>query len=148
MRSFAASYPLTVQQLMHELEGTLKNDISKVQQVVALLEDNNDQQSAIVQQAVAQLPEKTFLNAVVIRVSWAHHVILLDKVKSIGQRFWYILNTLGHGNSRNVLAMQIESGLFERQIAAKKTTNFTRTLPCSVVSLSPGFLRRGLRIKK
>ncbi len=36
---------------------------------------------------------------------------------------------LEHGISRNILAMQVESGLFERQIVAKKITNFTRTLP-------------------
>ncbi|GAA0879287.1 hypothetical protein GCM10009119_22550 [Algoriphagus jejuensis] len=33
------------------------------------------------------------------------------------------------GIGRNVLAMQIDSGLFERQVTAKKITNFSRTLP-------------------
>ena len=40
-----------------------------------------------------------------------------------------MLYALEHGISRNVLAMQIESGLFERQIRAKKINNFERTLP-------------------
>lgn len=40
-----------------------------------------------------------------------------------------MLNTIEHGNSHNVLAMQIESSLFERQVAAKKITNFSKTLP-------------------
>ena len=40
-----------------------------------------------------------------------------------------MLNTLEHGNSRNILGMQIESGLFERQIKAKKINNFHRILP-------------------
>jgi predicted nuclease of restriction endonuclease-like (RecB) superfamily len=40
-----------------------------------------------------------------------------------------MLNSLEHGNSRNVLAMQIESGLFERQIATNKINNFKNTLP-------------------
>jgi len=53
----------------------------------------------------------------------------MDKVPHTGKKFWYMLNTIEHGNSRNVLAMQIESGLFERQITAKKISNFSRTLP-------------------
>lgn len=40
-----------------------------------------------------------------------------------------MLHTLEQGVSRNVLAMQIESGLFERQVKAKKINNFERTLP-------------------
>ncbi len=40
-----------------------------------------------------------------------------------------VLTTLEHGNSKNVLRMQIESGLFERQIQQKKINNFPATLP-------------------
>lgn len=40
-----------------------------------------------------------------------------------------MLNTIENGNSRNILAIQIESGLFERQISSKKVNNFERTLP-------------------
>lgn len=141
MKSFAASYPESVLRLMNELEAALKNDISKVQQVVALLETAGNQSIAITQHPVAQLQEEVFLNSVTSRVSWSHHVILFNKVKSIGQRFWYMLNTLEHGNSRNVLAMQIESGLFERQIASKKTTNFSRTLPGPQTDLAQYLLK-------
>ncbi|MDB5014212.1 MAG: putative nuclease of restriction endonuclease-like (RecB) superfamily, family, partial [Daejeonella sp.] len=128
MRSFAASYPIEVIDLILNLELKLKENVSEVQQAVALLEASA-QEPVIVQQAVAQLQEQTFLKAIICKLSWSHHVILLDKVKSLGQRFWYMLNSLEHGNSRNALAMQIESGLFHRQISAKKTTNFLKTLP-------------------
>ena len=40
-----------------------------------------------------------------------------------------MLHILEHGISRNVLGLQIESGLFERQVKAKKINNFERTLP-------------------
>lgn len=53
----------------------------------------------------------------------------MDKEPHLGKRFWYMLNSIEHGNSRNILAMQIESNLFERQITAKKINNFERTLP-------------------
>ncbi len=53
----------------------------------------------------------------------------MDKEVHLGKRFWYMLNSLEHGNSRNVLGMQIESGLYDRQVSNKKTTNFIYTLP-------------------
>jgi predicted nuclease of restriction endonuclease-like (RecB) superfamily len=40
-----------------------------------------------------------------------------------------MLNTLEHGISKNILLMQIEAGLFERQIALEKISNFKATLP-------------------
>ncbi len=48
------------------------------------------------------------------KIRWSHHMVLMDKEPHLGKRFSYMLNSLEHGNSRNILAMQIESGLFER----------------------------------
>ncbi len=56
---------------------------------------------AIVQQAVAQLP-------------WSHIVTLLDKLKEPGARNWYAAQSLEHGWSRNVLAMQIDTHAYSR----------------------------------
>ena len=70
--------------------------------------------AAIVQQAAAQLP-------------WFHLCILLDKVKTPSEREWYVSKALEHGWSRNILAIQIESRLHQRQGAAQ--TNFDRHLP-------------------
>jgi predicted nuclease of restriction endonuclease-like (RecB) superfamily len=129
MRSFAEAYPVPLLEKMNGLTMSFRDSTIKVQQGVALLEDVERALDEIVQQPVAQLDENTFLVSVVSKVSWSHHVILLDKVPNIGQRYWYMLNTLEHGNSRNVLAMQIQSDLFARQITSKKTNNFQRTLP-------------------
>jgi predicted nuclease of restriction endonuclease-like (RecB) superfamily len=68
----------------------------------------------IVQQVAAQLP-------------WGHHMKLLDAVKDPDERFWYIRQAGEYGWSRNVLAHQIETGLYRRQ--GKALTNFARTLP-------------------
>ena len=75
----------------------------------------------IVQQAVAQLP-------------WGHNVILLDKVGTPEARRWYALKAIEHGWSRNVLVMQIESGLMERSGTA--VTNFPATLPAAQSDLA------------
>jgi predicted nuclease of restriction endonuclease-like (RecB) superfamily len=62
-------------------------------------------------------------------IPWWHNVILMEKVKDKDERFWYAQQTIENGWSRNVLVMQIESGLYKRQITTTKSTNFKNTLP-------------------
>lgn len=129
MLHFAKCYSISVIRKMIELEATFKQQTAIMQQLVAQLEVAYNQTDANVQQPAAHLEESIFLQSILARISWSHHLILIDKEPSIGKRFWYMLNTIENGNSRNVLAMQIESGLFERQIASKKVNNFKSTLP-------------------
>ncbi len=58
---------------------------------------------------------------------WGHNILVLQKLKSEADRLWYARACLEHGWSRNVLAMQIESRLHERQ--GRAVTNFAATLP-------------------
>jgi predicted nuclease of restriction endonuclease-like (RecB) superfamily len=129
MKQFAETFPVPVLQLFVQLEKDIRDKGIIAQQLVAQFQSIEDQHIKLVQQPVALIEESLFMQSVLARLSWSHHVILMDKVPHLGQRFWYMLNTIEHGNSRNVLAMQIESGLFDRQIKAKKITNFFRTLP-------------------
>jgi predicted nuclease of restriction endonuclease-like (RecB) superfamily len=78
----------------------------------ALAENYSDEQ--FVQQLVAQIP-------------WGHNVRILDKVKDAKEREFYIQKTIENGWSRNILVLQIENKLYERQ--GKAVTNFQNTLP-------------------
>jgi predicted nuclease of restriction endonuclease-like (RecB) superfamily len=129
MRTFAKFYSIELIGKMIEIEAKFKQQTPIVQQLVAQLDDAQNMSYDDVQHPAAQLAELKFLQSIIARISWSHHLILIDKMPSIGKRFWYMLNTIEHGISRNVLAMQIESGLYERQIASKKVNNFERTLP-------------------
>jgi predicted nuclease of restriction endonuclease-like (RecB) superfamily len=40
-----------------------------------------------------------------------------------------MLNTLNHGISKNILLMQVEANLYQRQMEQKKISNFSTTLP-------------------
>ncbi len=42
-------------------------------------------------------------------IPWFHHVVLMEKVKDLSTRLWYIEQTLVNGWSRNILSMQIET---------------------------------------
>lgn len=88
-----------------------------------------NQHNSFVQQVVAQTNEPVFLESVLSKISWSHHIILMDKEAHLGKRIWYMHHSIEHGISRNILAMHIESGLFERQVESKKITNFKQTLP-------------------
>lgn len=72
-------------------------------------------------------PEEQFVHQAGAQIPWKHNCILLEKVKDPAERLWYIQQTVENGWSRNVLVLQIESGLFQRQGGA--ITNFDRTLP-------------------
>lgn len=72
-------------------------------------------------------PDFEFVQQLLHQLPWGHHTILIDKLKLADERRWYAANALEHSWSRNVLVMQIESGLRERQ--GQALTNFDQCLP-------------------
>jgi predicted nuclease of restriction endonuclease-like (RecB) superfamily len=81
---------------------------------------------SIVQQVVGQIP-------------WGHNVRLLDLVKDREERLWYVRAAIQNGWSRNVLVLQIESGLYRRQ--GKAITNFQATLPAPQSDLAQQLIK-------
>jgi predicted nuclease of restriction endonuclease-like (RecB) superfamily len=75
-----------------------------------------------VPQAAAQLDA-----SILWTIPWFHHVILLEKVKDLPIRQWYMQRTLTNGWSRNVLLLMIKSEAHLRE--GKAVTNFERLLP-------------------
>lgn len=69
---------------------------------------------AIVQRTVAQLP-------------WRSNLALIEKLADPDERLWYARHTAENGWSREILELQIESGLHKRQ--GKAVNNFALTLP-------------------
>ncbi len=62
------------------------------------------------------------------RITWYHHMALMDRVKDKKQYIWYLEKTVENGWTRDILVMQINSGLFERQ-SVLKVQNFAGRLP-------------------
>ncbi len=60
-------------------------------------------------------------------IPWRHHVLIIQKSKSIEEAVFYINKTIENNWSRAVLEYQIETNLYERQ--GKAVTNFQNTLP-------------------
>ncbi len=76
---------------------------------------------SIVQQLAAQLP-------------WFHHVLLMEKIKHLPTRVWYMQQTILNGWSRNTLSLQIAACAHERH--GRAVTNFADRLPPSQSDLA------------
>ena len=72
-------------------------------------------------------PDAEFVQEVLAQLPWYHQLALLDKLDSSETRRWYATKAIEHNWSRNVLVMQIETRLLERNGAA--VTNFDTSLP-------------------
>ena len=72
-------------------------------------------------------PDEAFVQQVAAQIPWFHNCVIMDKLKYLVKREWYIRQTIQNGWSRNVLVHQIESGLLDRQ--GNSVTNLERTLP-------------------
>ncbi len=90
-------------------------------------------------QFAAAWPEPEIWQEALAKLSWYHHLTLLEKLKTAETRLWYAKATLEHGWSRNVLVHQIVFRALERQGAAQ--TNFTRTLPAPQSDLAHNLLK-------
>jgi predicted nuclease of restriction endonuclease-like (RecB) superfamily len=70
----------------------------------------------IVQRALHNLP-------------WRHNIVLMEKVKKDAERIWYAAKTMENGWSRDILVHQIGTGLYQREVKARKISNFSGRLP-------------------
>ena len=82
----------------------------------------------LVQMASAQIP-------------WSHNMLIFDKIKDDTKRIWYMNETLKNGWSYNVLAFQIKSELYERQVLGDKPNNFNEVLPISQSELANDMMK-------
>lgn len=62
------------------------------------------------------------------QIPWSHNILILDKIKEDEQRTWYMEQTAVNGWSYDVLAFQIKSNLYSRQVLGDKPNNFEKVL--------------------
>ena len=135
--------------LMVQFFNTYPDTLELGQPSVAQIASEHPPRS-IGQRAVAQLPAPTpmapqaaaqlhTIQQAVLAMSWAHNVILIQKLKDLPTRLWYASQTLEQGWSRDTLILQIKNRAHERQGAA--ITNFTTTLPSIHASLAQSLLK-------
>jgi len=99
-----------------------------LQQAVAKL--SKGQNAEKVPQTVAQLQQKEVLEKLhqtVTRIPWGHNILLMEKLKDMSSRLWYMQKTIENGWSRNILTLMIDGNAHQRE--GKAVTNFDLCLP-------------------
>lgn len=72
--------------------------------------------------------EEQELVQLVAQLPWKHNIILMQKVKDIHIRKWYINRCLEEGWSASILVYQVDTSLYKRQETSIKHNNFELTL--------------------
>jgi predicted nuclease of restriction endonuclease-like (RecB) superfamily len=133
-----------------KLSKDLRNDLPEVKgfsernlKLMAQFYREYPELSAIGQQAVAQLgtgeeiqlekevtalvqPAPEWLG-LVYRVSWTHNILLIQKLKDLSLRRWYLEQSIANGWGRDTLAAMIKNKTHERQ--GRAVSNFKAQLP-------------------
>lgn len=142
MCQFAKTYPLKALQYLIETDAKLiassvkkmadevcyLNDVRFTQEPLAQIQKIDKTISAMLQTSIDDI-EKDFVCSPISKINWTSHVILLDSSLPLGNKYWYMKQSVENGWSSNVLKIQIETNLFKRQIETQKVNNFTKTLP-------------------
>ncbi len=74
-------------------------------------------------------PDYEIVQRTVAQIPWRSNISLLDKLKDQDSRLWYAGKLIENGWSKNVLELQIESGLINR--SGNSVNNFPAVLPPS-----------------
>ncbi len=107
---FLAQMALDLQVEFPEMKGFSKRNLELMRQWYSFWEGA----SPIAKQLATQIP-------------WWHNVVLISKIKSTEEAFFYLQKTIENNWSRSVLTHQIEGKLFSRE--GKAVSNFALTLP-------------------
>ncbi len=84
-------------------------------------------ESVIRPRAVAQTSPVASLQQLAMRISWAHNILLIQTVKDLQTRLWYMQQVIEQGWSRDTLGQMIKTSAHKRQ--GEAVTNFEKRLP-------------------
>ncbi|WP_368106053.1 YhcG family protein [Bacteroides xylanisolvens] len=128
------------QELTAQIQSTDSQLLEFTQEPLAQIQNVAKTVSAIYRITIEDI-EKLFLASPVARINWASHVIMLNNSLPLGVKYWYMKQSVEMGWSSNVLKIQIETNLYNRQISNNKVNNFTATLPAPQSDLTNYLLK-------
>ena len=128
------------QELAAQIQSVDFQELEFTQEVPAQIQNVAKTVSAIYRTDIGDI-EKLFLASPVARINWASQMVMLNSSLPLGVEYWYMKQSVEMGWSSNVLKMQIESKLYERQINSRKVNNFTATLPAPQSDLANYLLK-------
>lgn len=76
-----------------------------------------------------EITDLDFLQTVSAKLTWSHNLVLLEKLHSMDERYWYGMKVIENAWSVDLLEFQIGGKLMERQNNPSKIHNFEQRLP-------------------
>ena len=128
------------QELTAQIQSADCQSLEITQEVPAQIQDVEKTVSAIYRMEIREI-EKVFLKSPVAKINWASQMVILNGSLPLGIGYWYMKQAVEMGWSSNVLKMQIENNLYNRQINNNKVNNFTATLPAPQSDLANYLLK-------
>ena len=128
------------QELTAQIQSADCQSLEITQEVPAQIQDVEKTVSAIYRMEIREI-EKVFLKSPVAKINWASQMVILNGSLPLGIGYWYMKQAVEMGWSSNVLKMQIENNLYNRQINNNKVNNFTATLPAPQSDLANFLLK-------
>lgn len=128
------------QELTAQIQSTDSQLLEFTQEPLAQIQNVAKTVSVIYRITIEDI-EKLFWASPVARINWASHVIMLNNSLPLGVKYWYMKQSVEMGWSSNVLKIQIETNLYNRQISNNKVNNFTATLPAPQSDLANYLLK-------
>ncbi len=109
-----------MRQLVNEYSNInqLSSEIIKVKQLASEIEN--------LKQAASDLDN---IKQLVFAVPWWHNILILQKVKDINARIFYLQTTIKNRYSRAVLSHQIEADAYNKYLLHPSQHNFAKALP-------------------
>lgn len=134
-----------VEQLSSDLTHQLDGEISwssrnlwfmrqMVQEYTALLENSGQYQTnlPILKQLASELSIEK-VKQLVSEVPWGHNIVIIQKVKTLEARLFYLHTSVVNRYSRAVLSHQIHAGAYENYLQNPTQHNFHTTLPHNIL---------------
>ena len=112
-----------------------------LQQAVAKLPGSPTKDEILFQSAEKTVPKGNHpdLQQHVAKIPWGHNILLMEKVKDLHIRLWYIRQTIEQGWGRDTLAAMIRKKVYERH--GQAVNNFSNRLPTPQSELASRMLK-------
>ena len=118
---------------LERLSNDLKNEFPDVKgfsvrncQFMIQFYKEYNQELTFTKRAVSQLNTQKHILPIT-HISWAHNVVLMQRVKDIDARYWYMIKSMENGWSRDFLIEAIKLDYYGKQGAL--ANNFNQILP-------------------
>ena len=106
----------------------LVDDYSNMKQAVS---DLNNHNTSKVKQPVSDLEKFNIsdIKKLISEVPWGHNILILQKVKDINARIFYLQTTIKNKYSRSLLLHQIKADSYQNYLKNPSQNNFSKILP-------------------